>query len=177
MSKKTHASQTPATQMLHAAGVVYSEHLYEYVDHGGTAESSRQLGVDEHCVVKTLVMEDESGNPLVVLMHGDCQVSTKALARQLGLKKVQNCKPEVAQRHSGYLVGGTSPFGTKRTMPVYVEKTILELPLIYINGGQRGFLVAINPLVLPKLLRAQPVQCGMQNVDPEAPRRGKVSQR
>jgi Cys-tRNA(Pro) deacylase len=163
--------------MLHAAGVVYSEHLYDYVEQGGTAESSRQLNVDEHCVVKTLVMEDESANPLVVLMHGDCQVSTKNLARQLGLKKVHNCKPEVAQRHSGYLVGGTSPFGTKRVMPVYVEKTILELPLIYINGGQRGFLVGINPLVLPRLLRAQPVQCAMHNVDHDAPRRGKVSQR
>lgn len=177
MSKRSHASQTPATMMLHAAGVVYSEHLYDYIEQGGTAESSRQLGVDEHCVVKTLVMEDENASPLVVLMHGDCQVSTKALARQVGVKKVQNCKPEVAQRLSGYLVGGTSPFGTKRPMPVYVEKSILELPLIYINGGQRGFLVGINPLVLPKLLRAQPVQCGMHNVDPNAPRRGKVSQR
>ena len=105
--------------MLHAAGVVYSEHLYDYIEQGGTAESSRQLGVDEHYVVKTLVMEDENASPLVVLMHGDCQVSTKALARQVGVKKVQNCKPEVAQRHSGYLVGGTSPFGTKRPMPVF----------------------------------------------------------
>jgi Cys-tRNA(Pro) deacylase len=176
MSRKP-ASATPATAMLHAAGVVFGEHPYAYVEQGGTAESSRQLGVDEHAVVKTLVMEDEQGQALVVLMHGDCQVSTKLLARHLGVKKVSNCKPEVAQRHSGYLVGGTSPFGLKRPMPVYVEQTVLELPLIYINGGQRGFLVSINPLVLPKLLRAQTVRCAVHNVDPNAPRRGKVSQR
>ena len=131
----------------------------DYVDNGGTAESARQLGVDEHHVVKTLVMEDENAQPLVVLMHGDLQVSTKNLARQIGVKKVQNCKPEVAQRHSGYLVGGTSPFGTKKAMPIYVEATVLELPRVYINGGQRGYLVGIDPKVLVTLLGARPVQC------------------
>lgn len=159
MSRQQHASETPATQLLKRKAVVYTEHLYDYVDNGGTAESSRQLGVDEHHVVKTLVMEDESAQPLLVLMHGDLQVSTKNLARQIGAKKVQNCKPEVAQRHSGYLVGGTSPFGTKKAMPVYVEATVLELPRIYINGGQRGYLVGMDPKVLVTLLGARPVQC------------------
>jgi Cys-tRNA(Pro) deacylase len=159
MSRKDHASETPATQLLKRRAVIYSEHLYDYVDNGGTAESARQLGVDEHHVVKTLIMEDETAQPLVVLMHGDLQVSTKNLARQIGAKKVQNCKPEVAQRHSGYLVGGTSPFGTKKAMPVYVEATVLELPRVYINGGQRGYLVGIDPKVLVTLLGARPVQC------------------
>lgn len=159
MSRKEHASETPATQLLKRKAVVYTEHLYDYVDNGGTAESARQLGVDEHHVVKTLVMEDENAQPLVVLMHGDLQVSTKNLARQIGVKKVQNCKPEVAQRHSGYLVGGTSPFGTKKAMPIYVEATVLELPRVYINGGQRGYLVGIDPKVLVTLLGARPVQC------------------
>ena len=159
MSGKEHASETPATQLLKRRAVIYSEHLYDYVENGGTAESSRQLGVDEHHVVKTLIMEDDTAQPLVVLMHGDLQVSTKNLARQIGAKKVQNCKPEVAQRHSGYLVGGTSPFGTKKAMPIYVEATVLELPRIYINGGQRGYLVGIDPRVLVTLLGARPVQC------------------
>ena len=159
MSRKDHASETPATQLLKKRAVVYSEHLYEYVENGGTAESSRQLGVDEHHVVKTLVMEDENAQPLVVLMHGDMQVSTKNLARQIGAKKVQNCKPEVAQRHSGYQVGGTSPFGTRKAMPVYVESTVLELPRIYINGGRRGYLVGIDPKALVTLVGARPVQC------------------
>lgn len=159
MSRKEHASETPATQLLKRRAVVYTEHLYDYVENGGTAESARQLGVDEHHVVKTLVMEDDRAQPLVVLMHGDLQVSTKNLARQIGVKKVQNCKPEVAQRHSGYLVGGTSPFGTKKAMPIYVEATVLELQLIYINGGQRGYLVSIDPKVLVTLLGARPVQC------------------
>ncbi|MFM9914331.1 MAG: Cys-tRNA(Pro) deacylase [Rhizobacter sp.] len=159
MSRKDHASETPATQLLKRRAVIYSEHLYDYVDNGGTAESARQLGFDEHHVVKTLIMEDETAQPLVVLMHGDLQVSTKNLARQIGAKKVQNCKPEVAQRHSGYLVGGTSPFGTKKAMPVYVEATVLELPRVYINGGQRGYLVGIDPKVLVTLLGARPVQC------------------
>jgi Cys-tRNA(Pro) deacylase len=145
--------------LLKRKAVVYTQHLYDYVDNGGTAESSRQLGVDEHHVVKTLVMEDESAQPMVVLMHGDLQVSTKNLARQIGAKKVQNCKPEVAQRHSGYLVGGTSPFGTKKAMPIYVEATVLELPRIYINGGQRGYLVGLDPKVLVTLLGARPVHC------------------
>ncbi|MDL2339071.1 MAG: Cys-tRNA(Pro) deacylase [Pseudomonadota bacterium] len=159
MSRKEHASETPATQLLKRRAVIYSEHLYDYVENGGTAESARQLGVDEHHVVKTLIMEDDAAQPLIVLMHGDLQVSTKNLARQIGAKKVQNCKPEVAQRHSGYLVGGTSPFGTKKAMPIYVEATVLELPRVYINGGQRGYLVGIDPKVLVTLLGARPVQC------------------
>ena len=159
MTRKDHASETPATQLLKRRAVVYSEHFYDYLDNGGTAESSRQLGVDEHHVVKTLVMEDDTAQPMLVLMHGDWQVSTKNLARQIHAKKVQNCKPEVAQRHSGYLVGGTSPFGTKKAMPIYVEATVLELPRIYINAGQRGYLVGIDPKVLVTLLGARPVQC------------------
>lgn len=157
MARKDHASETPATHWLKAHKVAYTEHLYDYVDHGGTAESARQLGVDEHHVVKTLVMEDEAARPLIVLMHGDRQVSTKNLARQIGAKRVQPCQPEVAQRHSGFLVGGTSPFGTRKVMPVYVEATVLELPRIYINGGRRGYLVGIDPAVLVGLLGARPV--------------------
>ncbi|MEM5435006.1 Cys-tRNA(Pro) deacylase [Paraburkholderia diazotrophica] len=159
MSKSRHVSETPATQFLRRHKVEFGEHPYDYVDHGGTGESSRQLGVDEHHVVKTLVMEDEQAKPLIVLMHGDRTVSTKNLARQIGAKRVEPCKPEVASRHSGYLIGGTSPFGTKKAMPVYVESTILELDRILINGGRRGFLVSIVPGVLTSLLSAKPVQC------------------
>ena len=160
MSKKgTHVSETPATQMLRKAGVEFTEHPYDYVDHGGTAESSRQLGVDEHAVVKTLVMQDDKAEPLIVLMHGDCTVSLKELARQIPCKKVEPCRPEVAQRHSGYMVGGTSPFGLRKAMPVYVEATILALPRICINGGRRGYLVGIEPKVLTELLGARPVNC------------------
>jgi len=159
MARKDHASETPATQLLRKHGIAFTEHLYDYVEHGGTTESARQLGVDEHQVVKTLVMEDETAAPLIVLMHGDRQVSTKNLARQIGAKKVTPCKPEVAQRHSGFLVGGTSPFGTRKAMPVYVEASILELPGLYINGGRRGYLVGIAPAVLTGLLGAKPVQC------------------
>ncbi len=159
MARKDHASETPATQLLKARRVAYSEHLYEYVERGGTTESARQLGVDEHHVVKTLVMEDDKAAPLIVLMHGDRQVSTKALARQIGVKKVSPCKPEVAQRHSGYLVGGTSPFGTRKPLPVYVEASVLLLPKIYINGGKRGYLVGIEPKALLDLLGARPVEC------------------
>ncbi|ATJ87099.1 Cys-tRNA(Pro) deacylase [Ralstonia solanacearum] len=159
MSKSRHVSETPATQFLKAHGVAYTEHAYDYVDHGGTTESSRQLGVDEHHVVKTLVMEDEQAKPLIVLMHGDRSVSTKNLARQTGRKNVQPCKPEVAQRHSGYLVGGTSPFGVRKAMPVYVEASVLALERIYINGGRRGFLAGLAPAVLTALLHAQPVHC------------------
>jgi Cys-tRNA(Pro) deacylase len=159
MSKSKHVSETPATQMLRRAGIAFGEHPYEYVEHGGTEESARQLGVDEHRVVKTLVMEDEHAKPLIVLMHGDRKVSTKNLARQIGAKRVEPCKPEVANRHSGYLVGGTSPFGTKKTMPVYVESTILELDEIWLNGGRRGYLVSLAPAVLVSLLGAKPVQC------------------
>jgi len=159
MARKEHASETPATQLLKSRGIFYGEHLYDYVEHGGTAESAQQLGVQEHDVVKTLVMEDELGKPLIVLMHGDRQVSTKNLARQIGAKKVAPCAPDAAQRHSGYLVGGTSPFGTKKALPVYVESTVLELALIYINGGRRGYLLGLDPKVVVTLLGARPVQC------------------
>jgi Cys-tRNA(Pro) deacylase len=159
MSKAKHVSETPATQLLRRHAVSFGEHPYEYVEHGGTAESARQLGVDEHCVVKTLVMENEHAKPLIVLMHGDRTVSTKNLARQIGAKRVEPCKPEIASRHSGYFVGGTSPFGTKKAMPVYVESSILELESIYLNGGRRGYLISIAPSVLTSLLDAQPVDC------------------
>ena len=159
MSRKEHAPETPATSFLRQHGVPFTEHLYSYVEHGGTSESSRQLGADEHAVVKTLVMQDQDAKPLIILMHGDRQVSLKNLARQIGAKRVEPCKPEVAQRHTGYQVGGTSPFGTRKTMPIYVERTILELPAIFINGGNRGFLVQISPRVLTDLLHAQPVDC------------------
>jgi len=162
MAKKDkHVSETPATQWLRAQGIAFSEHPYDYVEHGGTAESARQLGVDEHAVVKTLVMQDEKAQPLVVLMHGDRQVSTKNLARAIGVKSVEPCKPEVAQRHSGYLLGGTSPFGLRKAMPVFVEESVLALTKIYINGGRRGFLVGIDPAVLTGTLGAQPVRCAL----------------
>jgi Cys-tRNA(Pro) deacylase len=154
-------SETPATQWLKQNKVAFTEHAYDYVDHGGTAESSKQLGVPEHQVVKTLVMQDDQGKGLVVLMHGDCKTSTKNLARQIGCKAIEPCKPEVAQKNSGYLVGGTSPFGLRKAMPVYVESSILELPQIWINGGRRGFLVAIDPQVLINELGAKPVQCAL----------------
>ncbi|GAB1386401.1 Cys-tRNA(Pro) deacylase [Melaminivora sp.] len=159
--KSSHVSETPATQMLRAHGVPFSEHPYDYVEHGGSAESARQLGLDEHQVVKTLVMQDQDARPLIVLMHGDCTVSTKNLARQIGAKSVQPCSPEVAQRHSGYQVGGTSPFGTRKAMPVYIEDSILQLPRIAINGGRRGYLVQLDPQVCCQLLQAQPVQCAL----------------
>jgi len=161
MSKTKHVSETPATQWLRKHNVAFGEHPYDYIDHGGTAESSRQLGVPEHAVVKTLVMEDEAARPLIVLMHGDCSVSTKNLARQIGCKSVQPCKPEVAQRHSGYIVGGTSPFGTRKTLPVYVEASVLALDTLYINGGRRGYLVSIAPAVLTDVLGAKPVECAL----------------
>ncbi len=148
---------TPAVRMLRQHGVAYTEHPYRYEEHGGTAVSARELGVDEHAVVKTLVMEDDAGAPLVVLMHGDREVSTKAMARQIGRRSVQICRPEVAQRHSGYLVGGTSPFGTRKAMPVYVERSVLDLERIYVNGGSRGFLVGIAPADLVRVLSPTPV--------------------
>jgi Cys-tRNA(Pro) deacylase len=157
MAKKEHISETQATQFLRKHQVSFSEHPYPYEEHGGTSVSARELGVDEHAVVKTLVMEDEAGKPLIVLMHGDCKVSTKELARQVPCKKIEPCKPEVANRHTGFLVGGTSPFGTRKAMPVYVEQTILELEQIYINGGRRGYLVGIKPAELVRLLDAKPV--------------------
>ena len=161
MSKKQHVSETPATQWLHTHGVAFTEHPYEYLEHGGAQHSAQVLGLDPFAVVKTLVMQDQDAKPLIVLMHGNRTVSTKNLARQIGAKSVEPCKPEVAQRHSGYLVGGTSPFGTRRAMPVYVESTILDLPKIAINGGRRGYLVGIDPAVCVSLLGARPVQCAL----------------
>ena len=149
--------KTPATQMLDANGVQYTEHEYQYVEHGGTAVSSGSLGVPEHEVVKTLVMQDEDAKPLVVLMHGDRQVATKELARQAGRKRIEPCKPDVAQRHTGYQVGGTSPFGMRKALPVFIERSILELPQIYINGGRRGFLVRISTGDLQRVLKPMPV--------------------
>jgi Cys-tRNA(Pro) deacylase len=156
-----HVTETPATQWLRRERIDFTEHPYDYVEHGGTAESARQLGLDEHHVVKTLVMQDEAGKPLIVLMHGDCKVSTKNLARQIGRKSVAPCDTDMAQRHSGYLVGGTSPFATRKAMPVYVEKSVLGLPRIWINGGRRGYLVGIDPQVLVDRLQAQPVECAL----------------
>lgn len=158
---KEHVSETPATAFLKANGIAFSEHVYAYVEHGGAQHSAAMLGMDPFSVVKTLVMEDEKARPLLVLMHGNRKVSTKNLARQIGARSVVPCQPEVANRHSGYLVGGTSPFGTRRTMPVYVEATILELPKIAINGGRRGYLVGIDPRVCVDLLDARPVHCAL----------------
>ena len=161
MKKTAHVSETPATQFLRRHGVLFTEHVYDYVERGGTAESARQLGVAENEVIKTLVMQDERGQPLIVLMHGDKQVSTKNLARQIGVKSVESCTPEVAQRHSGYQVGGTSPFGLRKPMPVYVEATALALARICINGGRRGYLVGIAPQVLTQWLAAKAVECAI----------------
>lgn len=159
MARTTHVSVTPATQWLRQHAIAFGEHPYDYVERGGTAESARALGVDEHSVVKTLVMEDELRRPLIVLMHGDRQVSTKNLARQAGRKRIVPCDPEVAQRHSGYQVGGTSPFGTRKALPVFVQRSILDLDRIYINGGRRGFLVSLAPAVLAGPLGAVAVDC------------------
>ena len=161
MAKKDHVSLTPATQLLKANRVVFSEHPYDYLEHGGALHSAAELGWDPYAVVKTLIMQDQDAKPLVVLMHGNRKVSTKNLARQIGAKSVEPCTPEVANRHSGYLVGGTSPFGTRRAMPVFIEETILALPRIAINGGRRGFLVQIDPRVCVELLGARPVQCAL----------------
>jgi Cys-tRNA(Pro) deacylase len=157
------APETPATRFLQQHRVAHSNHLYGYEEHGGTKVSSRELNVPEHHVVKTLVMEDEAAKPLIVLMHGDRKVSTKELARQAGVKKIAPCKPEVALRHTGYMVGGTSPFGTKKPLPVYMEKTILDLPLVYINGGRRGFLVGVHPHDLLRLLNPKLVTVGLED--------------
>ena len=161
MAKSAHISETPATQLLKAQGVAFTEHPYAYVEHGGAQHSAEVLGLDPFTVVKTLVMEDEHAKPLVVLMHGNRAVSLKNLARQIGCKSVAPCKPEVAQRHSGYLVGGTSPFATRKTMPVYIESAILALPRIAINGGRRGYLVGLDPQVCVLLLHAKPVDCAI----------------
>lgn len=161
MAKKEHVSETPATQFLRKHGAIFSEHPYAYEEHGGTSVSSRELGVAEHHVIKTLVMQDESAKPLIVLMHGDKTVSTKNLARQIACKSVEPCKPEVAQRHTAYMIGGTSPFGTKKPMPIYVEQSILDVEKIYLNGGRRGYLIGIAPALLLELLGAKTVNCAL----------------
>jgi len=156
-----HVSETPATQFLKSHQVVFTEHHFAYLEHGGAAHSAKMLEVDPFTVVKTLIMQDQDAKPLVVLMHGNRKVSTKNLARQIGAKSVTPCLPEVANRHSGYLVGGTSPFATRRLMPVFIESSILGLPQILINGGRRGYLVALDPQVCVSLLAAKPVQCAL----------------
>lgn len=161
MAKEKHVSETPATQLLKKLGVPYAEHTYDYVEHGGARESARQLGLDPHQVAKTLIMEDERARPLIILMHGDREVSTKNLARQIGAKKVEPCRPDVAQRHSGYMVGGTSPFGTRKKMPVWVEAGLLDFPVIYLNGGRRGYLISIAPQALVQALGARPVEVAL----------------
>ena len=154
-------SATPAVHFLKQHKVPFSEHEYRYEERGGTAVSSRELGVDEHVVIKTLVMEDEGKQPLIVLMHGDREVSTKNLARQIGAKTVSPCAPEAAQKHTGYLVGGTSPFGTRKPLPVYLERSIADLDRIYINGGRRGFLIALAPADLVRVLSPTLVDAAM----------------
>jgi len=156
------APSTPATRLMRERKLAYTEHLYRYEERGGTAVSARELGVDEHAVVKTLVMEDEAGVPLIVLQHGDREVSVKNLARQLGRKSIVPCKPEVAQRHSGYQVGGTSPLGTRKALPIFIERTVLELQIIYVNGGSRGFLVGVDPRALAALLGATPIDAAIE---------------
>ena len=160
---KTRVSETPATTFLKKHGVAYTEHVFEYVEHGGARAGAEALGFDERAVVKTLVMEDEAKRPLVVLMHGDRTVSTKNLARQIGVKRVEQCAPEVAQRHSGYQIGGTSPFATRKAMPVYLEKSVLELAKIYVNGGRRGYLVGIDPRELVRVLAPKLVEVGLED--------------
>jgi Cys-tRNA(Pro) deacylase len=161
MAKKDKVGETPATALLRQHGVAFTEHPYEYLEHGGAQHSAQVLGMDPFSVVKTLIMQDQDAKPLVVLMHGNRKVSTKNLARQVGLKSIEPCAPEVANRHSGYLVGGTSPFATRRQMPVFIEESILALPRICINGGRRGYLVGIDPQVCVRLLGAQPVNCAL----------------
>jgi len=163
MVKIDRVSQTPATQLLKKQGVAFTEHPYEYLEHGGAQHSALVLGWDPFHVVKTLVMQDQDAKPLLVLMHGNRKVSTKALARQMGAKSIEPCTPETANRHSGYLVGGTSPFATRRTMPVFMEASILELPRILINGGRRGYLIGIAPAVCQTLLGAIAVQCALDD--------------
>ena len=161
MGKKSHISETPATQLLKAQGIAFTEHPYDYLDQGGALHSAAVLGLDPFTVVKTLVMQDQDAKPLLVLMHGNRTVSVKNLARQIGAKSVAPCTPEVANRHSGYLVGGTSPFATRKAMPVFIEASILTLPKIVINGGRRGYLVGLDPLVCVALLGATPVNCAL----------------
>ncbi len=162
MNKTHHGPETPAIRFLKAHRIAFSSHVYTYEEHGGTRVSARELNVDEHAVVKTLVFEDENARPLIVLMHGDCKVSPRELARQIGCKKVEPCTPEAANRHTGYLVGGTSPFATRKQMPVYIEKTILDLPLIFINGGRRGLLVGVHPHDILRTLNPRPVAAALK---------------
>jgi Cys-tRNA(Pro) deacylase len=159
---KEKAPVTAAIRHLRSENVEFSEHLYQYEEKGGTSVSARELALDEHAVIKTLVMEDEQKNPLIVLMHGDCQVSTKELARVMGVKTISPCSPESASRHTGYLVGGTSPFGTKKSMPVYMEGSINSLPKIYLNGGKRGFLIGIDPAEAVRVLKPVMVTVGIK---------------
>ncbi len=161
MAKEKHQSMTPATQWLKQHKIAFEERSYEYEEHGGALQAAAACGIEPHRVVKTLIMEDEHAKPLVILMHGDRDVSTKNLARQIGVKSISPCKPEQAQRNSGYQVGGTSPFGTRKAMPVYVEKTILDFDQIFINGGRRGYQVGIDPCVLVDVLGAKPVECAI----------------
>lgn len=168
MPKKGHVSQTPATALLEANNIAFTEHPYDYLEHGGAQHSAQVLGLDPFAVVKTLVMQDQDAKPLLVLMHGNRTVSTKNLARQIGAKSVEPCKPDVANRHSGYLIGGTSPFAARRAMPVYVEATILSLPKIAINGGKRGYLIGIDPQVCVQLLGAKSVHCALANAGDDA---------
>ncbi|HEY9573284.1 MAG TPA: Cys-tRNA(Pro) deacylase [Pusillimonas sp.] len=161
MAKDKHVSETPATQFLKKSNIAFTEHPYEYVDHGGAMEAAKQLGLDLHQVAKTLIMEDESAHPLIIVMHGDREVSTKNLARQIGVKKVSPCSVETAQKHSGYLVGGTSPFATRKKMPVWVEQELLSFPVIYVNGGRRGYLIGVPPSALIQQLGAKPVNAGL----------------
>ena len=163
MAKKERVSETPATQFLKNARVAFSEHPYDYLEHGGAQHSAQVLGWDPFHVVKTLIMQDQDAKPLIVLMHGNRKVSTKNLARQIGAKSVEPCAPETANRHSGYLVGGTSPFATRKAMPVYIEDSILGLPKILINGGRRGYLVGLDPQVCVRLLGAEAVQCALDD--------------
>ena len=161
MARNEHVSETPATRFLRQNKLVFGEHVYPYVEHGGAQHSAQVLGVDPFSVVKTLVMQDDQARPLLVLMHGNRTVSTRQLARQIGVKSVAPCAPETANRHSGYLVGGTSPFATRRAMPVYFERTILDLPRMLVNGGRRGYLVDVEPAACMRLLDARPVQCAL----------------
>jgi len=162
VAKKERVSETPATQFLKNEQVDFSEHPYEYLEHGGAQHSAQVLGWDPFHVVKTLIMQDQDAKPLVVLMHGNRKVSTKNLARQIGAKSVEPCTPDTANRHSGYLVGGTSPFATRKAMPVFVEESVLTLPKILINGGRRGYLVGLDPQVCMRLLGAKAVQCALE---------------
>jgi Cys-tRNA(Pro) deacylase len=161
MAKEKHVSETPATQFLRQHHIPFTEHPYQYVEHGGATEAAMQLGVDLHQVAKTLIMEDEHARPMIVVMHGDCEVSTKNLARQIDVKKVSPCTVETAQKHSGYLVGGTSPFATRKRMPVWVEASLLEFPVLYLNGGRRGYLIGVPAATLTGLLGAKPVTVGL----------------